>query len=108
MDSDEREIYDYLKTWPKVFVSAREISRRAGGKRRFRDDPHWAKPALTRLVEKGLLEVDSFGHYRIKPAETRAKRQRWVSPQIARILRDSGRKFGGDVGVTEIDAQNES
>ena len=43
MDSDEREIFHYLKTWGKDFVGAKEVSRRAGSKKRFYENPDWAK-----------------------------------------------------------------
>ncbi len=42
MDADEQDICNYLKQWQKQFISGREICRCAGGKWRFRDDPHWA------------------------------------------------------------------
>jgi hypothetical protein len=94
MDADEREIYYYLKSWKKEFISSREICRRAGGKKRFRQDEEWAKPVLLRMVEKGILETDTGGHYRLKPMDKRIRRsKRWVSPQIARILRESGKDF---------------
>ena len=67
MDSDEREIIHYLQTWGNVYVSAKEICRRAGTKRRYHEDPDWAKPVLQRLVERKLLESDALGRYRIKP-----------------------------------------
>lgn len=103
MDSDERQIIEYLKTWSKHYVSAREICRRAGGKRRHREDPRWALPVLKRMVEAGLIESDSLGHYRIKLLDTRAKkRRRWISPQFAKILRDSGREFE-DTITTDLD-----
>ncbi len=94
MDAEEREIYFYLKAWKHVFVSAREICRRAGGKHRFRQDPEWAKPVLTRMVERGILEVDATGHYRLRPPDKKfTGPKRWVSPQIAQILRQSGKDF---------------
>lgn len=94
MDAEEREIYFYLKSFRKEFISAREISRRAGGKRRFRHDENWAKPALTRMVDRGILEADPAGHYRIKPFEPDArKKKKWVSPQIQRILQQSGKDY---------------
>jgi hypothetical protein len=94
MDADEREVYFYLKAFRKEFISAREICRRAGGKKRFKYDVDWAKPALTRMVESGILETDPSGHYRIKPYEMDVrKRKKWVSPQIQRILQQSGRDF---------------
>ncbi len=94
MDADEREIYYYLKPWRNEFISSHEICRRAGGKRRFRHDQEWAKPILVRMAERGILETDASGHYRLKPAEKKGRRSKhWVSPQIARVLRESGRDF---------------
>jgi len=93
MDADEKEICQYLKGWPGQFVSVAEISRRAGGKGRYRRDPGWAMPFLSRLVEKGILESDSTGHYRLKPRTKKEKLKRWVSPHIQKILEKSGRSF---------------
>ena len=93
MDADERDICLYLKGWSGQFVSVGEITRRAGGKRRYRDDPNWAVPILTRLVEKGILESDSTGHYRLKPRKEKDKNKRWVSPHIQKILEKSGKSF---------------
>lgn len=95
MDAEEREIYYYLKGWRHEFISSREICRRAGGKKRFHREPEWAKPVLTRMVERQILEVDPAGHYRIKPIDEKqiGKKKHWVSPQIARILQSSGKDF---------------
>ena len=46
MDADERDIFQFLKTWGGKFVGATEIARRAGNKTRFYKEPDWAKPAL--------------------------------------------------------------
>jgi hypothetical protein len=111
MDSDEREIYYYLKSWKEEFISSREICRRAGGKKRFRHDEEWAKPVLLRMVEKGILETDTGGHYRLKPLDRRILRKgkRWVSPQIARILKESGKDFKEVlIDEAEIDRYYES
>lgn len=94
MDADERDIYNYLKAFRKEFISAREVCRRAGGKKRFKYDEEWANPALTRMVDRGILETDPSGHYRIKAYEVDVrKRKKWVSPQIQRILQQSGKDF---------------
>lgn len=94
MDAEEREVYYYLKSWKDVFISAREICRRAGGKKRYQNEKEWAKPVITRMVEKGILETDSGGHYRLKAVDKKIwKDKRWVSPHIARILKDSGKDF---------------
>ncbi|MST95152.1 MAG: hypothetical protein EXS33_07780 [Pedosphaera sp.] len=105
MDADEREIFYYLKSYRNEFISAREISRRAGGKKKFRSEPEWAKPVLTRMVERGILEADTSGHYRIKPMSKKTGKRKWVSPQIQRILRESGKEFA-DIQTTddEMDA----
>lgn len=93
MDADERDICLYLKGFPGQFVSFAEISRRAGGKRRYRVEPEWATPILGRLIEKGLVESDSTGHYRLKVRAKREKTARWVSPEIRKILEKSGKDF---------------
>lgn len=95
MDSDERQICDYLKSWPKTFVSAREIARRAGGKRRYQDEPLWAGNVINRLLEQGAIETDGLGHYRLKQVEPKSKKdKRWISPQMRRILERSSKDFG--------------
>ncbi len=101
MDADERDICNYLKAWPGQFVSGREVSRRASGKRRFREEPNWAPPVLSRLVEKGIIESDSTGHYRLRPAEKKTRPTKWISPQIKKILEASGKDFGGVITVDE-------
>jgi hypothetical protein len=101
VDADEQDICNYLKSLPGEFISGKEIARRAGGKWRFRKDPQWAATVLPRMVEKELLESDSTGHYRLvakRPDDKRKKR--WVSPQIKKILRESGKTFGE---ITQID-----
>jgi hypothetical protein len=103
MDADEKDICNYLKSFRGQFVSAREITRRAGGKWRFRDDPNWAAQILLRLTEKGLLESDAAGYYRLRPTD-RKKEKQWVSPQIKAILEKSGKDFGE---ILEADRQDD-
>jgi hypothetical protein len=109
MDADEREIFQFLKSWGGDFIGAREICRRAGGRRRFNDEPEWGKPVLLRMVERGILESNSTGQFRIKPVPKRNKGDKdknWVSPDIAKILKESGvavegASEGGDIGTDE-------
>ncbi len=101
MDADEREICNYLKSFPNQFISAREISRRAAGKRRFREEPGWAGPVLARLVERAIIESDSTGHYRLRPAEKKNKPKKWMAPRIRQILQESGKDFGGVISIEE-------
>lgn len=68
MDADEQAILSYLEGYGDQWVNAKEICRRAGGKRRFSDDPAWARPVLVRMKELRLVEADMAGRYRIPPA----------------------------------------
>jgi predicted transcriptional regulator of viral defense system len=99
MDSDEREIFQFLKTWGAEYVGAMEIARRATIKKRFYEEPDWAKQVLLRMEDRGILESDSQGRYRIKPASTRDKNKRWVAPDIAKILQESGVEVEADDGA---------
>ena len=90
MDSDERDIFQFLKTWGGDFVNAREIARRAGGKRRFHQDPEWAKPILLRMAERGILESNVQGHFRIKPEpKDRQLDPQQVAPAVPKLLHES-------------------
>ena len=100
MDADEQAICDYLKSWPRQFIAAREIARRASGKKRFHDDPDWAIRVLLRMMEKGLVEGDSAGHYRLPRPEKPDQPKKWISPEIKKILEQSGKKFDD---ILEID-----
>ena len=64
MTYEAQEIVRLLRTWPGVFVSHGEISRRANRKR-FKEDPNWARQALRGLVDQGILEQDSAGGFRL-------------------------------------------
>jgi hypothetical protein len=90
MDADEREITNYLATWGSTFVNGKEIARRASTKRRFHEDPDWAKPVLLRLAEKGILESDTSGRYRLKAESKHDRVKRWVAPDIKEILNEGG------------------
>ena len=90
MDTDEREIFQFLKGWGADFINATEVCRRAGGKKKFYEDQGWAKPILLRMAERGILESDNSGRFRIKPVPRKAKHTQWVSPDIAKILQENG------------------
>lgn len=103
MDADEREIFRFLKSWGNQFVAAREICRRAGGKRRFQEEPEWARPALLRMVGRGILESDATGHFRIKRISMKDRNKLWVEPDIAKIPEESG-EIPEESGVKAEDA----
>ena len=92
MDADEREIFRFLKSWGSQFIAAREICRRAGGKKRFQEEPNWAMPTLLRMAGRGILESDATGHFRIKPVSRKDRNKLWVEPDIAKIPEENGEK----------------
>src|ERR1043165_9782056 len=102
MDAEERDIYYYLKSYGREFVNRREISRRAGGKHRYRQSPNWVDPVIERMIERGILESGEGGHYRIKaPAKHEEKKLRFISPHMAKILRESGKDFSKTIVIEE-------
>jgi hypothetical protein len=111
MDTDEREIFQFLKTWGTDFTGAMEVCRRAGSKKRFHEDPNWAKPILLRMAERGILESDLQGRFRIKPVLKKKKDSKWVAPDIAKILKESGVEMdvnsGGEGEIAEDEYYDE-
>lgn len=94
MLQEEREICNYLKAARGEFISAGEISRRAGGKWRYQDNPDWALPVLAKLVEAKVIESDGSRHYRlVPPPEPKDRKKKWVSPHMKKILEKSGKDF---------------
>ena len=109
MDADERAIYYYLKSRRPQFAPAREINRHVGGRRRFRYAPDWARPALLRMVERGILETDPAGDYRLKPIPRKlTEGKRWAAPQFAEILQASGKHFTNLLTADQEDAYYEN
>jgi hypothetical protein len=66
MNADELEIYELLKSFPNVYVSVTEISKKVGKGRKFDLDRTWARPILRRMEMDGLLEANPFGEYRVR------------------------------------------
>ena len=54
------------------------------------------------MAERGILERDLLGRYRIKPVPRKKKDHRWVAPDIAKILKEGGVEVE-DAGDIESD-----
>jgi hypothetical protein len=100
MSSEELGIYNYLKSHPLRSINSREICRRAAGLRRYRGNPDWAVPVLVLMREKGIVESEDGGCFRISrqfldQLEERRRRSRWLAPEIKRIIgiREKVEKF---------------
>lgn len=66
LSAEAAEIIAYLKTAHGKFVSLAEISRKAGGRRRFEELPNWAKNLMPLMMDAGIVEVNARGHYRVQ------------------------------------------
>jgi hypothetical protein len=105
MTQDEQDILIYFKRNPKIWVSANEVSRQVGGKFRFKSDPDWPKPLLKKFAAKNLLEMDASGAYQLKEKKKKESRgpRVYVSPQVAEILKKSGKTWEIDIGEKEVE-----
>lgn len=92
MYPEERAILTYLKPI-KDFITHQEIAKAVGGKKRFKQNPHWAKPILLAMVERDLLDMSDLGHFRLKKQEGGRKLVVYMSAAIAHVLETSGREF---------------
>jgi hypothetical protein len=109
MDADERAIYYYLKSRRPKAAPVRDIARHVGGRRRFRYAPDWARPVLLRMIERGIVETDATGSYRLSPVPKRVTEgKRWASPDIAEILKSSGKGFSNLLTDEDEDAYYEN
>ncbi len=108
MDADERAIYYYVKSQRPCSATARDISRRVGGRRRFHYNPEWANPVLERMLARGILQTGADGSYGLKAIPRQdAKGKRWASPEIAAILTTSGKTFDNLITPEDEDAYYE-
>ncbi|HEV2394471.1 MAG TPA: hypothetical protein VG146_19140 [Verrucomicrobiae bacterium] len=93
LSAEALEIIAYLKTNPGKFFSLQEISRKAGGRRRFEETPGWARNMMSPLLESGLIEVNARGHYRV-PGGGQAPAP--ANPPAPKARKPRGKILGGD------------
>ncbi len=94
LNAEASDIIAYLQTAAGKFMSLAEISRRAGGRRRFQESPNWARHLMSPLVDAGLVEVNARGHYRVPPgAKDHPAAPRPASPRPPKI---QGKILGDD------------
>ena len=55
------------------------------------------------MLEKGLVESDAHGHFRLAAEKAEDKKKRWLSPQLKKLL-----DGGGPEEVTEIEDPDEA
>jgi hypothetical protein len=70
MTSEEAAIINFLIGMPDSYVARREIARKALKRTVFEENPHWADAPLAGLVDKGLLQQDESGRYKVASEKT--------------------------------------
>ena len=66
MNTEETEIYEFLKARGANYVSVGEISKALGHGHRFQKDRFWARPILRRMEVDDHVESNCYGEYRVK------------------------------------------
>ena len=84
MNTQETEIFDFLKRFPHLFVSVNEISKNVGSRKKFNEDRAWARPFLRRMEMDGWVESNPFGEYRLKhrPEDTTSFKRALQMPGV--------------------------
>ena len=72
MNSEEKEVYEFLKLRPNRFVRVAEISKELGARQDFCRDRNWMTAILRRMEIEGWVEASPKGGYRLmhQPDET--------------------------------------
>ena len=65
VSAEQQQVLSFLRSSPATCFSAMEISRRAGSRKQFEQEPRWAINCLRYLLDMKLVERDLRGHYKI-------------------------------------------
>lgn len=67
INAEQNQVLTFLRSSPNTWFSVMEISRRAGTRKQFEEEPRWAVNCVRYLMDMKLVERDARGHYRIMP-----------------------------------------
>jgi hypothetical protein len=70
MTSEEQAIVDFLKGNGQVFVSRKEIARKAVHRSVFEENPRWVDAPLVSLVNQNVVERNDAAQYRLSRANS--------------------------------------
>ncbi len=65
LGEEEQIIVKYLQQLGGAGATAREICRKSATKDRWKENERWAMPFVQALRDKGLIEIDAGGHYKL-------------------------------------------
>jgi hypothetical protein len=70
MTYEEQAIVNFLGRSPGSYFARREIARKAVKRQVYEENQHWADAPLVALVERGVIEQNTQGLYRVKQTDT--------------------------------------
>jgi len=73
LNAEQQQVLNFLRSSPEAWFSGMEVSRRAGTRAQFEEEPRWAVNCLRYLVDMKLVERDSSAHYKFRDPD--AKRE---------------------------------
>lgn len=69
MTYEESAIINFLEGSPDVFVSRREIARKALKRRIFEENPNWVDAPLSSLLGHQLIEQNDSAQFRMRKSD---------------------------------------
>jgi len=66
LNAEQQQVLNFLRSSPETWFSAMEVSRRAGTRKQFEEEPRWGVNCLRYLFDMKLVERDSSAHYKFR------------------------------------------
>lgn len=106
METVENQILEFLKGRPKEFFTIKELGRWIKSPLLHSKGPLWAAPYIKTLQKKGFIEVNPINHCRF--LADKSQKKTFYSPQVAAILKASGKSFSQTFHLDETEETLES
>jgi hypothetical protein len=75
LNAEQQQVLNFLRCSPESWFSAMEVSRRAGSRKQFEEEPRWAINCLRYLVDMKLVERDSQDHYKFFDPDSKKEKE---------------------------------
>ena len=71
LNAEQQQVLSFLRSSPESWFSAMEVSRRAGTRKQFEEEPRWGVNCLRYLFDMKLVERDSSAHYKFRDPDAK-------------------------------------
>ena len=75
LNAEQQQVLNFLRSSPDTWFAAREVSRRAGTRAQFEEEPRWAINCLRYLFDMKLVERDSQAHYKFRDPDAKKEEE---------------------------------